>query len=68
VKENRLGTSLGIGVIVFTVGTVLNVTEFWMSVTGLKNIVIPIWVMATIDAALIAYVFMHIHQLWRPEE
>lgn len=67
-REARRGTLLGLGLIVFTVGSVLNVTEFTLAITGLKSIVIPIAVMAAIDAALIAYVFMHVTQLWHPEE
>lgn len=67
-EEGRRGTLMGLGLIVFTVGTVMNIGEFGLANSGLRGILLPILVMALIDAGLIAYVFMHVSQLWRPEE
>lgn len=66
--QSRRGILMGLGIIVFTVGTALNITEFGLAITVRTGVLLPIIVMALIDAALIAYVFMHITQLWRPEE
>ena len=63
-----MGTLMGLGLIVFTVGSALNVTEFWMAITGMRNIMAPLAIMAAVDAILILFVFMHITQLWHPEE
>lgn len=67
-QESRRPFLMRLGLIVFILGTILNIAEVTLAVTVQRGVLIPIIVLALIDAALIAYVFMHVTQLWRPEE
>lgn len=64
----ELGRRHRLGLIAFIVLTVLNGVEFWIAVSFQTGIMVPLAVLALIDAGLIAYYFMHVAQLWRPEE
>lgn len=66
-EQSRQRWLMRLGLIVFALGTVLNIVELTLALTVQRGILVPILVMALFDAALIAYVFMHITQLWRPE-
>ncbi len=67
-KQSSLGSKTRLGAIVFIVLTVLNVAEYWLSVSFKSGIMLPLGVMALIDAWLIAYYFMHIMQIRHREE
>ncbi len=57
-----------VGSIVFIVGTIANVVEFSLANTVQQGVMLPLIVLMLIDAAMIAYFFMHVSQLWHPEE
>lgn len=63
--RSRLGR---LGLAVFGIGTVLNLVELGLAVGVGQGVMLPIAILALFDAALIAYVFMHVTQLWHPEE
>jgi len=65
-RQNR-GRLGWLGLAVVGIGTVLNLVEFGLAVGVGQGILLPIAILALFDAALIAYVFMHLAQLWRPE-
>lgn len=56
------------GMIVFIPGTISNVAEFALANTVRQGVLVPIILLALIDVAFIAYFFMHITQLWHPQE
>ena len=67
-EAEQLKNKLGMGNIVFAVGTISNIVEFTLALTVKQGIMLPLIVMILVDASMIAYYFMHVAQLWRPEE
>lgn len=67
-QETQQKSKLNLGFLVFGVGTVANVAEFTLAMTVRQGVMLPLIVLMLIDAAMIAYFFMHITQLWREEE
>ena len=67
-QESRQRLLFRLGLIVFICGTISNIVEFTLANTVQQGVLVPIAVLALIDAAMIAYVFMHVTQFWRPEE
>ncbi len=57
-----------LGYTIFALGTISNIAEYSLAQSGLQGVLIPIIILALMDAAFIAYVFMHVTQLWRPQE
>jgi len=68
VQETQHRSKLNLGFLVFALGTVSNVAEFALAMTVRKGVMLPLIMLMLIDAAMIAYFFMHITQLWREEE
>ncbi len=66
--QPRRVTWTRLGIIVFIGGTISNLAEFALAVTVQTGVMLPLIVLMAIDAAMIAYFFMHITQLWHPEE
>jgi len=54
--------------IVFICGTISNIVHFTVQTTVQQGVQVPIAVVALNDAAKSAHVFMHVTQLWRPED
>ena len=67
-QESRHRFLMRVGWITFMLGTISNIAEFTLAATVQRGVLVPIVVLALIDATMIAYVFMHITQLWHPEE
>ncbi len=67
-QETQLQSKMNLGFLVFAVGTVSNVAEFALAMTVREGVMLPLIALMLIDAATIAYFFMHITQLWREEE
>lgn len=67
-QESRQRHLTRLGLIVFIGGTISNVAEFALAMTVQRGVLVPLMILAAIDAVLITYVFMHVTQLWRPEE
>lgn len=57
-----------LGLAVVGIGTVSNLVEFGLALGVGQGVMLPLVLLALFDAALIAYVFMHIRQLWHPGE
>ncbi len=67
-KRSGLRSVLRIGHVVFIVLAVLAIGEYFLAV-ALHSGNLPYMIfMNIVDAALIIYYFMHIHQLWHPGE
>ncbi len=54
--------------LVLIVGTIANLGEYALAVTIKQGVMLPLVVLALFDASTIAYVFMHVTQIWHPEE
>lgn len=67
-RQERRGWLMRLGFIVLGLGTAMNVLEFTLAMTVQQGVMAPLVVMALFDASTIAYVFMHVTQLWHPEE
>ncbi|MBI2941921.1 MAG: cytochrome C oxidase subunit IV family protein [Chloroflexi bacterium] len=67
-QESRLGTRLRLGVQVLIGLAVLTVTEYAISAALPRGAIFPLIVIALAKAGLILRYFMHMAQLWRPEE
>ena len=67
-QDPRHARLMRLGFIIFVIGTISNIAEYALAVSGLQGVVFPIAILALVDATFIAYVFMHVTQLWRPEE
>ena len=67
-EESRQVWLMRLGWVVLVVGTIMNVAEFTLAMTVQRGVMVPLIVMALFDAATISYVFMHITQIWHPEE
>lgn len=67
-EQSRRGRPMRVGLIVFIAGTIANVVEFSLANTVQQGVLLPIMLLALVDAAMIAYFFMHVTQLWHPEE
>lgn len=68
VKTLELAAKLRLGYIIFVVGTISNVGEFALAMTVQKGVMLPLILLMALDAAAIAYYFMHVSQIWHPEE
>lgn len=66
--QPRSITPIRLGSIVFIAGTIANVVEFTLAATVQQGVMLPLIVLMLIDATMIAYFFMHVTQLWHPEE
>lgn len=62
------GPSTRPGWIALAALAVLSLFEFWLASIMPTGILVPLVVLALLKAGLIANNFMHITQLWRPEE
>jgi heme/copper-type cytochrome/quinol oxidase subunit 4 len=68
VKNSDLKSPLRVGLLVFIVLVVLAAGEYVLGlVLDSGNLPYMIF-MNIVDAALLLYFFMHVRQLWRPEE
>lgn len=57
-----------LGLVVLVIGSISNGAEFALAMGVGQGVMLPIAILALFDAALIAYVFMHITQLLHPGE
>ena len=65
-KDSR--STFRLGFIVFFAGTLSNIIEFVLATTVKEGVMLPLIVLMLADASMIAYFFMHVVQIWRPEE
>jgi len=68
VEDSRQRRLMRLAWLVLIVGTIANLGEFALAVTVQQGVMLPLVVLALFDAATIAYVFMHVTQIWNPEE
>lgn len=64
----RKGARLRLGLKVFLALMVLVVAEYYAMVARVPGLLWWLIVFQVVEAALIAYYFMHVAQLWREEE
>ena len=62
------GPSTRPGVIALAALAVLSVLEFWLATVMPTGILVPLVVLALLKTGFIVNNFMHVTQLWRPEE
>ncbi len=67
-KNSDLKSPLRVGLLVFIVLVVLAAGEYGMGLVLESGNLVYMIIMNIVDAALILYFFMHVRQLWRPEE
>ncbi|GEM_PF-4540073 len=67
-EDSRQRRLMRLAWLVLIVGTIANLGEFALAVTVQQGVMLPLVVLALFDAATIAYVFMHVTQIWNPEE
>ncbi len=67
-QKPTLGARMRLGLLVFVALMVIEIIEYAVGV-GLSDNALPLLVLLAVPGAgLIVYYFMHIAQLWRPEE
>jgi len=67
-EESRQGGLMRLGLIVFIIGTILIVAQYALANTVRHGVILPIYALALFYTAISIKVFMHITQLWHPEE
>ena len=69
-RENSTaqGASTRPGVIALAALAVLSILEFWLATVMPTGILVPLVLLALLKSGFIVNNFMHVSQLWRPEE
>ena len=67
-KNSDLKPPMRVGLLVFIILVVLAAGEYVLGLALESGNLVYMLIMNIVDAALILYFFMHVRQLWRPEE
>lgn len=67
-KNSGLKSPMRVGLLIFIILVVLAAGEYVLGLTLESGNLVYMLIMNIVDAALILYFFMHVRQLWRPEE
>ena len=67
-KNSDLKSPLRVGLLVFIVLVVLAAGEYVLGLALESGNLVYMILMNIVDAALLLYFFMHVRQLWHPEE
>ncbi len=67
-NESSQGKRMRLGLIIFIVLMIVEVVEYFVGIGLDSRATIPLALLAVPGAGLIVYYFMHISQLWHPEE
>ena len=67
-KDSDLKSPMRVGLLVFIVLVVLAAAEYVLGLAVESGNLVYMILMNIVDAALILYFFMHVRQLWHPEE
>ena len=67
-RKSDLRSRLRLGVVIFVVLMIVEVAEYIIGASLNSGATVFLVVLAVPGAGLIVYYYMHISQLWRPEE
>lgn len=62
------GARKRVGWVVFAVLVVVKIVEYWIAVAMPTGNLLPMVLLAVLAGGLIMYYFMHMRQVWAPEE